>query len=344
MRDSRQFPAAATQRDEQFAQVRIVRAHRRRQLRVAEEVEIERRLQDQHVEARLRDEAARARRAHEWRRLVLHQDVADGGVLRDRRDVHRHRISRFKPERRRVDDHVVAGRIVRRHGIRDDAEVAHEQRRELPRLRAVGIEQGDFRRRRPPPAPSSPPMPRRPRRARAHAAPRRRCPRDRASRVKPSPSNKSPSSSPAALRRTALTAFAARAAAVGRSTIAAAAALCGIDSDDAAHRRRFEQRAQCRFDLGGGHAERHHHGVNAVSREDRVEDFRRAHLVDRVGDAEENSGRAGDLHDDVGSGEGLSNGTKHRSRAFEGTMRTQSMRAIIAHMDSSIARNEGYCR
>jgi hypothetical protein len=49
--------------------------------------------------------------------------------------------------------------------------------------------------------------------------------------------------------------------------------------------------------MAGGDAQRHHHGVDFVSRKDLVENLRRTHLIHWIGDAIKNPGRASDSHD-----------------------------------------------
>ena len=94
---------------------------------------------DQHLEAGLGIEAARARRAHQRRRLVAQQDVEQRRVRLHARDVDRQRIVGLESERGGVDDQVVAGRVaaVDRHrgGVEEGVELGRDAGRLAGRCR-----------------------------------------------------------------------------------------------------------------------------------------------------------------------------------------------------------------
>src|SRR5271163_3584765 len=83
----------------------------RRRRRKAEELQIGRDLLEQHVYADLYATAALAGGTQERRHLLLHDHLADERRGCEPSDVERHRVAFLHPERRRVDDQIVARRI-----------------------------------------------------------------------------------------------------------------------------------------------------------------------------------------------------------------------------------------
>ncbi|RZL87130.1 MAG: hypothetical protein EOP82_27455, partial [Variovorax sp.] len=99
---------------EQRTHPRQVRGDLPRNALHAEERKIFRHLLDQHLEAGIGADAPGLAGAQQRRRLVLHQDVDHAGICVQSCDVERQRIYGVEPERRGIDDQVVAGGIGRR--------------------------------------------------------------------------------------------------------------------------------------------------------------------------------------------------------------------------------------
>ena len=204
------------------------RAVRRRGGAEAEELQVRRDHLEQHVGADLHRAALVLGGAQQRRVFGLHHHFADEGRGRDAVDVEGHRVALLHAQRRGVDHHVEAGRVL-------GAGLHHELRIVLAQAAGQRLDRGGrscrtgtARPRRPPAsdaamAEPTPPVPDTSTRVPLSARPLRSTPR-----TKPAPSNWSPSSVPSGRFRIALQAPAMRAVGVTSSTRLIVVTLCGI--------------------------------------------------------------------------------------------------------------------